>query len=228
MPAIPLPVGLNNADAEPVGSYYRSTRQALGVLEVSGGAPRISLHRLNDHPLRVRGQGEVYIPLRIPPMPQPPAAVRGSPNHFTQNTILWTALHLSDGDRRILVSVSQRPEVTMGWFADAFDLPGWDALPVFQPPAEGADAELFAEARAVCTDYSVEDSHELRLLDRGIATNHGQMPQRMRRLMVALIERSICPITVATATLTEGVNLPFDMIFLPSLKRTIFDVATQT
>ena len=137
-------------------------------------------------------------------------------------------MHLSDGDRRILVSVSQRPEVTMGWFADAFDLPGWDVLPVFQPPAEGADAELFAEARAVCTDYCVEGAHELRLLDRGIATNHGQMPQRMRRLMVALIERSICPITVATATLTEGVNLPFDMIFLPSLKRTIFDVATQT
>ena len=218
----------SNADAEPVGSYYRSTRQALGVLEVSGGAPRISLDRLNDHPLRVRGQGEVYIPLRIPSMPQPPAAVRGSLNHFTQNTILWTALHLSDGDRRILVSVSQRPEVTMGWFANAFDLPGWDVLPVFQPPAEGTDAELFAEARAVCTDYCVEGSHELRLLDRGIATNHGQMPQRMRRLMVALIERSICPITVATATLTEGVNLPFDMIFLPSLKRTIFDVATQT
>ena len=118
--------------------------------------------------------------------------------------------------------------MTMGWFADAFDLPGWDVLPVFQPPAEGADAELFAEARAVCTDYCVEGAHELRLLDRGIATNHGQMPQRMRRLMVVLIERSICPITVATATLTEGVNLPFDMIFLPSLKRTIFDVATQT
>ena len=99
-----------NADAEPVGSYYRSTRQALGVLEVSGGAPRISLHRLNDHPLRVRGQGEVYIPLRIPPMPQPPAAVRGSLNHFTQNTILWTALHLSDGDRRILSPFPKGPK----------------------------------------------------------------------------------------------------------------------
>ena len=159
----------SNANAKPVGSYYRSTRQAIGVLEVSGGAPRISLHRLNDHRLRVRGQGEVYIPLKIPPMPQPPAAIRGSLTHFTQNTILWTALHLSDGDRRILVSVSQRPEVTMGWFADAFDLSGWDVLPTFQPPTEGADAELFSEARAVCADYCVEGSHELRLLDRGIA-----------------------------------------------------------
>jgi hypothetical protein len=78
----------------------------------------------------------------------------------------------------------------------------------------------------VCVDYCGADSHELALLDRGIATNHGQMPQKLRRMMVALIERSICRITVATATLTEGVNLPFDLIFLPSVKRTSFDVAT--
>ena len=217
-----------NADAEPVGSYYRSTRQALGVLEVSNGAPRIELHRLNDHGLSVRGQGEVYIPLRIQPMPEAPAAIRDSLNHFTQNTLLWTALHLSDGDRRILVSISQMPERTMGWFADAFGLKGWDDIPTFEPPQDGEGAALFAETRSVCIDYCGESSYELRLLDRGIATNHGQMPQRLRRLMVALIERSICPITVATATLTEGVNLPFDMIFLPSLTRVVFDVATQT
>lgn len=218
----------SDAVAEPVGSYYRSTRQALGVLEVSNGAPRIELHRLNDHRLSVGGQGEVYIPLRIDPMPEAPATIRNSLNHFTQNTILWAALHLIDRDRRILVSISQAPERTMGWFADAFDLKGWEEVPAFEPPRDGDDAALFAEARAVCIDYCGETSHELRLLDRGIATNHGQMPQRLRRMMIALIERSICPITVATATLTEGVNLPFDMIFLPSLKRVVFDVATQS
>jgi len=217
----------SNDDAEPVGSYYRSTRQAVGVLEVSAGSPRIELDRLNDHPLRVRGVGAIYIPLRIAPMPQPAPAIRNSLNHFTQNTILWTALHLSDGDRRILISISQAPEVTMGWFANAFGLPGWENVPAFVPPENGPDADLFAEARSVCLDYCGENSHELRLLDRGIATNHGQMPQRLRRMMVALIDRSICRITVATATLTEGVNLPFDMIFLPSLKRTFFDIARE-
>src|SRR5690606_21332866 len=30
------------------------------------------------------------------------------------------------------------------------------------------------------------------------------------------------------ATLTEGVNLPFDLIFLPSVMRSSFDVATRT
>jgi hypothetical protein len=65
------------------------------------------------------------------------------------------------------------------------------------------------------------------LLDRGIATSHGQMPQRLRRLMVELIDRKICPITVATATLTEGVNLPFDLIFLTSLKRRSWDQVAE-
>ena len=41
--------------------------------------------------------------------------------------------------------------------------------------------------------------------------------------MVDLIERGICPITVATATLTEGVNLPFDIIFVTSLVRESFN-----
>ncbi|WP_245340437.1 DEAD/DEAH box helicase [Mesorhizobium sp. WSM4313] len=218
----------SDPDAQPVGSNYRSTRQAIGVLEVSKGSPRIELHRVNDHRLGVRGRGDVYIPLKIDPMPEPLSGIRNSLNHFTQNSILWTALHLAGDDRRILISISQRPELTMGWYAEAFDLAGWEDIPAFDPPSEGDDAALFAEARTVCIDYCGENSHELRLLDRGIATNHGQMPQRLRRLMVALIDRSICPITVATATLTEGVNLPFDMIFLPVLKRTMFDVATQT
>lgn len=45
--------------------------------------------------------------------------------------------------------------------------------------------------------------------------------------MVALIDDKICPITVATATLTEGVNLPFDIIFVTSLKRSAYDNVKQ-
>lgn len=45
--------------------------------------------------------------------------------------------------------------------------------------------------------------------------------------MTDLIDLGICPITVATATLTEGVNLPFDIIFITSLKRRSFDPANN-
>ncbi|QQR39052.1 DEAD/DEAH box helicase [Devosia rhizoryzae] len=212
----------SDEEAEPVGSYYRSTRQAVGAFEIRPtGSPRITLDMLNDRLLAVRGRDEsLFINLRIPRMPDAPARIRNSLNHHTQNAILWNALHLVDHDRRILVSLQQKPEETIRWFAEALTLKGWQDAPGFVAPQNEQDAALFAEARLVCVDYCGSESHEVRLLDRGIATNHGQMPQRLRRMMVALIERSICRITVATATLTEGVNLPFDIIFLPLLKRT--------
>src|SRR5439155_16460829 len=47
------------------------------------------------------------------------------------------------------------------------------------------------------------------------------------RLMIEMIELRICSITVATATLTEGVNLPFDLIFLTSLKRRSWDAENE-
>jgi len=212
-------------DAEAVGSYYRSTRQAVGSLKIAPNmSPRIAIDILNDRPLAVVGRADnLYVNLVIPVMPRAPAVVRNGLNRHTQTAVLWAALHLIEGDRRILVSLTQSPEDTIRWFSEAFRLKGWESVGRFSPPQDDADAALFSEALEVCVDYCGSESHEVSLLQRGIATNHGQMPQRLRRLMIALIERSICRITVATATLTEGVNLPFDIILLPSLKRTIFN-----
>lgn len=216
------------ADAIAIGVRYRSTRQVIGVLET---APErrstMLLELMNGRPLYVQGRDDpVYLNLNIPPMAQLPPQMRSSLYRFNEVTVLWTALHLAATDRRILISLAQQPEQTMGWYAESFELPAWQGLPAFVPP-EGRDREIFAEARAACVDYCGPDSYEMKLLDRGIATSHGQMPQRLRRLMVALIERKICPITVATATLTEGVNLPFDIIFVTSLKRSAYNNATQ-
>ncbi|SEA96225.1 DEAD/DEAH box helicase [Rubrimonas cliftonensis] len=216
------------ADAAAIGTRYRSTRQVIGVLETaSERRSTMLLELMNGRPLYVQGRDDpVYLNLSIPPMAQLPAPMRSSLNRFNQVTVLWTSLHLAATNRRILISLAQQPEQTMGWYAEAFDLPAWQGLPAFVIP-EGRDGDLFAEARATGVDYCGPDSYEVRLLDRGIATSHGQMPQRLRRLMVALIEDKICPITVATATLTEGVNLPFDIIFVTSLKRSAYDNVKQ-
>lgn len=216
------------ADATAIGTRYRSTRQVIGVLET---APErrstMLLELMNGRPLYVQDRdAPVYLNLTIPPMAQLPAAMRSSLYRFNQVTVLWTALHLAATDRRILISLAQQPEQTMGWYAESFDLPTWQDLPPFVPP-EGWRGDLFAEARAACVDYCGPDSYEVKLLDHGIATSHGQMPQRLRRLMVAMIDGKICPITVATATLTEGVNLPFDIISVTSLKRRAYDNVKQ-
>lgn len=211
-------------DANPVGGRYRSTRQIIGVLETAPNAQgRILLDLMNGLPLYLRDEEDpVYLRLQIGVMPQLPAQWRNSLNRFNCLSVLWTALHLADEDQRILVSVAQEPEQTMRWFKEALEHADWRGAVRFQPP-EGPLRARFDEARAACLDYCGTDSFELFLLDHGIATSHGQMPQRLRRLMVELIDRKICPITVATATLTEGVNLPFDLIFLTSLKRRSWD-----
>lgn len=216
------------ADATAIGTRYRSTRQVIGVLETaSERRSTMLLELMNGRPLYVQGRDDpVYLNLTIPPMAQLPPHMRSSLYRFNEVTVLWTALHLAATDRRILISLAQQPEQTMGWYAESFDLPAWQGLPAFVPP-EGRGRELFTECRAACIDYCGPDSYEVRLLDRGIATSHGQMPQRLRRLMVALIDNKICPITVATATLTEGVNLPFDIIFVTSLKRSAYDKVKQ-
>lgn len=213
-----------HAEARAVGVRYRSTRQVIGVLETApGSSGQILLDLMNGGPLYLRGQEKpVYLPLRFAPMPLLSAQWRNSLNRFNSLSVLWTALHLAREDQRILISVAQEPEQTMRWFSEALALEAWKAIVEFERP-EGFLGDRFDEARAACHDYCGTDSFELFLLDRGIATSHGQMPQRLRRLMVEMIDRKICPITVATATLTEGVNLPFDLIFLTSLKRRSWD-----
>lgn len=212
-------------DAQAVGTRYRSTRQIVGVFETAyGSSGRMLLEFMNGRPLFVRGRDEpVYLRLGTPPMPALSAAMRNSVYRFNELEVLWTALHLIEDDRRILISVAQQPEKTMGWYKDALELENWQDSLTFEPPEDEDGRARFEEARAACIDYCGEDSYELALLDHGIATNHGQMPQRLRRLMTDLIERGMCPITVATATLTEGVNLPFDIIFLTALKRRTYD-----
>ncbi|MGJ8572296.1 MAG: DEAD/DEAH box helicase [Hoeflea sp.] len=216
-------------DAEPVGSNYRSTRQLIGSLETAPDrAGQMLLEILNGKPLFVRGRDEpVYINLRTPPMPQLPAVMRNSIYRFNQLDVLWTALHLASSGRRILISIAQQPEKTMGWYKDALSLQTWSNAPVFEPPADEGELRRFDDARAACVDYCGENSYEVALLDHGIASNHGQMPQRIRRMMVDLIDRGICPVTIATATLTEGVNLPFDIIFVPSLMRRSFNAVEE-
>jgi len=216
-------------DAEAIGTRYRSTRQIIGVLQTSPrSSGRMLLELMNGRPLYVHGRDEpVYINLRIPSMPQLPASMRNSIYRFNQLNVLWAALHLIDDERRILISIAQQPEKTMRWYKEALEMGEWQDSISFTPPEGGDQLYWFRETRAACVDYCGEDSYEVALLDRGIATNYGQMPQRLRRLMTDLIDRCICPITVATATLTEGVNLPFDLIFVTALKRTTFDPSIQ-
>ena len=214
-------------DASPVGLNYRSTRQVIGVLETRvGSAPRLSLDLMNGAPLSVAGRQESpYLNLKTQPMPELPATTRNSLNRYNQLEILWASMQFRLGERRVLISLTQVPEQTMKWYCEAIQHPDWQELVAFEFPENKMLLNHYVEAMETCVDYCGEGSYEVALLRAGIATSHGQMPQRLRLLMTKLIEKGICSITIATATLTEGVNLPFDIIFLPQLRRQSFNPA---
>ncbi|HBC3976577.1 TPA: DEAD/DEAH box helicase [Vibrio parahaemolyticus] len=215
----------HNKDALPVGLNYRSTRQVIGVFETRPRAtPKIKIDLMNDTPLSVIGRDtSPYLSLKIDPMPQLPASMRNSLNRYNQLEILWASMHFRQSGRRVLISLTQAPQHTMKWFNEALNLKSWKDLVSFVSPENPFHKKYYDEAYDTCVDYCGENSYEAKLLKAGIATSHGQMPQKLRLLMVKLIEQGICKITVATATLTEGVNLPFDIIFLPQLRRRSYD-----
>lgn len=70
-----------------------------------------------------------------------------------------------------------------------------------------------------CEDYFGQDSNEYQLLQKGIVVHHGNMPGLFSRLLVELIQKRVVHIALATSTLSEGVNLPFETVIIPTLLR---------
>ncbi|HEY9859728.1 MAG TPA: hypothetical protein V6D16_09490 [Candidatus Obscuribacterales bacterium] len=56
-------------------------------------------------------------------------------------------------------------------------------------------------------------------MTKGIVVHHGKMPGLMARFLIEVIEEKIIHLVMATSTLSEGVNLPFETVLIPSLQR---------
>ena len=94
------------------------------------------------------------------------------------------------------------------------DLPNY-----FEEPSDPPQSDLLDRCLRVCEDYFGESSYEYRLLKHGIALHHGKMPGSMSRIVVELVQKRVVNIVVATSTLSEGVNLPFETVLVSSLLR---------
>lgn len=57
----------------------------------------------------------------------------------------------------------------------------------------------------------------LSLLGRGIVVHHGSLPLQARFLVEEFINKGYCRICFATSTLYQGVNMPFDIVYLKKL-----------
>ena len=92
----------------------------------------------------------------------------------------------------------------------------------------------------LCSDYQDEDIHEylselieytggttdinndyysklISYLKKGIVIHHGSLPLKIRSILEKYTNRGFCKICFATSTLEQGVNMPFDLVYLNRL-----------
>lgn len=209
---------------------YRSTRQLIGKLVcLPNNAARIDYDLLDGQPLHVEVRGVDESPYIRNPYPPHPTALKfksEGPQKKLRPYVFWAALNFASRDSKgqyhsVLISVPQLPG---GYADDLLDLldDSWSDCAVpdfFNKPASGIMLEKYMRCLKSCDDYFGQDSREYRLLMHGIVLHHGKMPGLMSRFLIDLIQDRIVNLVIATSTLTEGVNLPFEVIIIPTLQR---------
>lgn len=208
---------------------YRSTRQLFGqLLCENAGGMKIRYDVLDGQRLLVDDQDSApYVPSPFPPHPPTKTAINkeAKSEKRMRAHLLWVAMHFAqerDGKTRsVLVSVAEHPE----WYAGTFltlieeDWVDIECPNFFDSSMDERRQTLFARCLASCADYFGTSSREYRLLGYGIVLHHGKMPSVMSRLLIELIQSNVINIVIATSTLSEGVNLPFETVLIPSLRR---------
>lgn len=61
-------------------------------------------------------------------------------------------------------------------------------------------------------------SQMISLLKKGIVVHHGSMPLQTRILIEEFTKEGLCKICFATSTLEQGINMPFDIVFVDRLE----------
>lgn len=61
------------------------------------------------------------------------------------------------------------------------------------------------------SDY---DSLMVRRMKRGIVVHHGSLPLTVRILIEEFVQRGYCRLCFATSTLEQGINMPFDLVWI--------------
>ena len=60
-------------------------------------------------------------------------------------------------------------------------------------------------------DYA---SHMVSMMKKGIVIHHGSIPLQARYIIEEFVKRGFCKICFATSTLEQGINMPFDLVWI--------------
>ncbi|WP_298914810.1 DEAD/DEAH box helicase [uncultured Nostoc sp.] len=220
----------HNSDAVPVKTLYKSTRQLVGRLEcMPARGFEIRYDLLDNAPLEFRSEGggdSPYVPNPFRAYPQVPSRAQNGFVPWVRPYLFWAAMHLAAPDdkgqqRAVLISISEKISDYAKDFLGILNS-AWSTVQLpnfFREPSDPIKQEIWQRCLQSCADYYTTSSREYKLLTKGIVVHHGRMPGLMARLLVDVIDEKIINLVMATSTLSEGVNLPFETVLIPSLQR---------
>jgi hypothetical protein len=218
-------------NATPIKTFYKSTRQLIGKLECrSGRRFEIRYDLLDNAPLQFSEMENANSPYVPNPFPPHPSAPKFDGKNFTKAVrpyLLWAAMHLAASDyqgqqRAVLISISEKIKDYAKDFLELLDTTWASNAQIpqfFQLPSDERKIATWNKCLQSCEDYYTIASREYRLLKKGIIVHHGKMPGLMARLLIEVIDENIVHLVMATSTLSEGVNLPFETVLIPNLQR---------
>ena len=87
--------------------------------------------------------------------------------------------------------------------------------------------EIIAELRTyIGASNSDEEKHSLmiEMMERGIVIHHGSIPLRARLIIERFVNANYAKICFSTSTLIQGINMPFDVVWISNFKFTGSDI----
>ena len=89
------------------------------------------------------------------------------------------------------------------------------------------DKDLIKEYQNRLKSYTgAKDDHNkffysasLDLLKKGVVVHHGSMPLKMRSIIEDFINAGLCRICFATSTIEQGINMPFDAVYISRFEK---------
>lgn len=89
------------------------------------------------------------------------------------------------------------------------------------------DKDLIKEYQDRFKNYTgAKDDHNkffysasLELLKKGVVVHHGSMPLKMRSIIEDFINAGLCRICFATSTIEQGINMPFDAVYITRFEK---------
>lgn len=197
---------------EAIHSSWRPTRQRFGVLRwnPTGGAARLDVKVEEESP---------YVRRFVVPSAPPERSLRrkefpaSAGQHAKNELTLAAAWRFVEQKKEVLIYCPLRSSVeTLGRLVlKCID------HEVLSPLRTGS--QRVRNVMAIGAEWLGEDHPAVACLAHGVALHHGGLPRPFLNEVERLLRSGDCPVTIASPTLAQGLNLSASVLLVPSIWR---------